>query len=283
MTKNDKKAKVGIAFRMLEEKKEVGAVDEKPSEDAEEKSVPTPYSTQMRVEKAEEEAMYAKRGDIALRSYYRHLKDISEVALKEHSLQFHNYLSLARRRQALDDIRNEKARKSLPSEGEMGMGKVVDERLASALKQAAKTLEYKLRAKDKEIERLQKGLEEKKPELKALERRIQRKARKVKVHDVINDTFRFPLFQKVARKLYEADQAISEFLLDVGSAEYVVTKENIISTTARRLMDARSIDEPDYFFDEGGNIISRWAFLARGHSDKDFSKLKKARKKIFNF
>jgi len=249
-----------------------------------------PYSIQMRIEKAEEEAMYAKRGTIPLKSYYRNLEDVTQTALKEHNLQFHEYLSLARRRQALDGLRNEMnqrlqqeraapAKKSFPSPEETG--KIVDERLKAALSNARvmdlekKGLEQQLRDRDSDIKRLQRSLNNKTPQQLAFERRMQRKAHKIQGLNTINSAFRFPLLQKVVRKLYNVDKAVSDFLLDLGNAEYLVTKENIISTVARRLMKVRAIDEIEFYFDEKGNIINKNSKFSKNKADKkwpfDFS------------
>lgn len=256
-----------------------------------------PLSTQRRIEKVEEEKMYASQGDEALKEYYSNMEQITKAAKDEFNLEFHSYLSLARRRQALEDLRRQeevKKRKrvatyppsaeeksrvdkaletfrhpehhkdpatpALPSKPfptEKEMQKMIDERVKK-VRDEQKKFEKKLQERDREIERLQRRLEEKSPKQKAFERRLHRKAKRSHGFNVINTTFRFPFFQKIAHKLYEADRSISEFLLDVGKAEFVITKENIVSTAARRLMNIRAVDEPEIVIDQDGNKVSRW-------------------------
>lgn len=272
-----------------------------------------PYATQMRIEKVEEEAMYAKRGEVELKNYCRNLEDISKVALEEFNLQFHEYLSLARRRQALDDLRQEKERKMRakrtkewindgmpakrydpvkPTAEELSeIDKKIDERLKKKLEdaktQAAKNkkLEQDLRDRDREIERLNDQLNDrigqKSPQQRAFEQRVHRKQRRTHGLNHINSIFRLPLLQKAVGKLYEVDKTVSDFLLDIGNAEFVVTKENLISTAARRIMDVRAIDEPEFYVDEKGDLVTRWAYMA-GTKKGKLSNLKKAKKGLFD-
>lgn len=256
-----------------------------------------PYATQMRIEKADEEELYFKRGDVALKSYHQHIDEINIVAKEEFGMEFHDYLSLNRRADALDQMRREKAHQdrvvaeaklhpdpslTLPASHKFPtteeIGKIINDRIGKAMAEARKAAtennnyEQKLKARDREIERLQRRLDEKSPEQKIFERKMHRKSKNSQGLFNIRQLFRFPLTQGIVEKLYGVDQSISEFLLDIGSAEYEITNKNIISTAARRLMKVRTIDEPEMFDTEFGKK-NRWTeILDRVENPKKYHK-----------
>ena len=243
-----------------------------------------PYPAQMLAEKAEEEEEHAKRGEMALRGYYHHINDVDKAAKEEFGMEFHSYLPLTRRADALDEMRKNKIRKDeaeltaslhpdpsltlppahrMPDEKELGV--IADLRLQKAMAKARRksneneALNKQVAERDREIKELQDRLKTKSTHQKTTERRLFRKSKKAKNLSNALQPFRFPLSKSIVEKLLAVDQTISEFLLDLGNAEYVITKENIVSTAARRLMKVRAIDEPEMLQDEDGRVVSRWA------------------------
>jgi len=93
--------------------------------------------------------------------------------------------------------------------------------------------------------------------------------------------FRFPPTKKIVTKLekylpknkygkklsflvHHFDDKLSTFLLSVGEAEYIITKENIISTAARKLMGAETLIEiniTNSVMCPDGIKRTKWAYL----------------------
>lgn len=258
-----------------------------PAADEKSENGKLPWTTQMLIEKAEEEAMYAKRGETSLKNYYRNMEDASQIAAEKYSMHFDDCLSLARRQQALEDMRlAKKLEVNRTKWKQLKLKQQIDKEVAKADKavekeQENKHFENELRKRDRQIEQLQSKLRRKSPQQKAFERRIHRKQTKTQNLSHVQSWFKFPLIRKVAGKLYKVDKAVSDFLLDIGNAEFVITKENVISTFARRLMNVRAVDEPEFYFDEKGDLVSRWSYLAYNRNGNT-ADLKKAKKSLLD-
>lgn len=79
---------------------------------------------------------------------------------------------------------------------------------------------------------------------------------------VVGDTFKTPWGRKLAVKLFEFDRKTYTLLNDVANMEFIVTKYNIISRLARKILGVKLPDEPEFVNNDNGKTTTRWADIA---------------------
>lgn len=79
---------------------------------------------------------------------------------------------------------------------------------------------------------------------------------------IVGDTFKTPWARKIAVKLFELDRTVYKTLNDVANMEFVVTRHNVVSKFARKVLGTKLPDEPEYVETDTGTT-TRWADIAK--------------------
>lgn len=79
---------------------------------------------------------------------------------------------------------------------------------------------------------------------------------------IVGDTFKTPWGRKLAVKLFELDRKAYAFLNNISNAEFVVTRHNVVSKIARKILGTKLPDEPEFVSNDTGAKTTRWADIA---------------------
>jgi len=234
-------------------------------------------------EKAEEERLYSfqestgRKKDIrAKNDYISELKMINDAVLTEFGVEFQSFLSLRQRREWLT-----KQREGNDLEKIKLLGLQHKDAREAHLGYAGQS--YKADVLTRELLKSQskKNKFDTEKFLHSLKGEGKQSVEFIRNLHYQGKPFRFPPTKKIVTKLEKYlpknkygkklsflvrhfDDKLSTFLLSVGEAEYIITKENIVSTAARKLMGTETLTEiniANSVMCPDGVKRTKWAYL----------------------
>lgn len=81
-----------------------------------------------------------------------------------------------------------------------------------------------------------------------------------KERNLFGSTFKLPLMRKVVTRLHNLDQKVGSLLENIANAEFVVTRDNIVSKTARNILGIRLPYEPEFISTNDGKK-TKWQIM----------------------